>query len=64
MSLFDKLYATFENARQMFLILCIGRFHSWSGIAALWLRSINLNLSACVGFIALFGIDTSGLVRR
>jgi cobalt-zinc-cadmium resistance protein CzcA len=26
------------------------------GIAALWLRGINLNLSACVGFIALFGI--------
>ena len=26
------------------------------GIAALWLRGINLNLSAWVGFIALFGI--------
>jgi cobalt-zinc-cadmium resistance protein CzcA len=26
------------------------------GVAALWLRDINLNLSACVGFIALFGI--------
>ncbi len=26
------------------------------GVAALWLRGINLNLSACVGFIALFGI--------
>ena len=26
------------------------------GIAALWLRGLNLNLSASVGFIALFGI--------
>ena len=26
------------------------------GIAALWLRGINLNLSAAVGFIALFGV--------
>ena len=26
------------------------------GIAALWLRQLNLNLSASVGFIALFGV--------
>jgi heavy metal efflux system protein len=26
------------------------------GIAAMWLRGLNLNLSASVGFIALFGI--------
>ena len=26
------------------------------GIAALWLRGINLNLSASIGFIALFGV--------
>ena len=26
------------------------------GIAALWLRGMNLNLSASVGFIALFGV--------
>jgi cobalt-zinc-cadmium resistance protein CzcA len=26
------------------------------GIAALWLRDLNLNLSASVGFIALFGV--------
>jgi Cu/Ag efflux pump CusA len=29
---------------------------SGGGIAALWLRGINLNLSGCVGFIALFGV--------
>ena len=50
------LYATFKNAHQMFLILCIVPLALVGGIAALWLRGINLNLSACVGFIALFGI--------
>ncbi len=50
------LYATFQNARQMLLILLIVPLALVGGIAALWLRGINLNLSACVGFIALFGI--------
>ncbi len=50
------LYATFRNARQMFLILSIVPLALVGGVAALWLSSINLNLSACVGFIALFGI--------
>lgn len=50
------LYATFKNAQQMFLILLIVPLALVGGIAALWLRGIHLNLSACVGFIALFGI--------
>ena len=50
------LYATFRNTKQMFLILLIVPFALVGGIAALWLRGINLNLSACVGFIALFGV--------
>jgi len=50
------LYATFRNAKQMSLILIIVPLALVGGIAALWLRDINLNLSACVGFIALFGI--------
>ncbi len=50
------LYATFQNAKQMALILLIVPLALVGGIAALWLRGINLNLSACVGFIALFGI--------
>ena len=50
------LYATFQNAKQMSLILLIVPLALVGGIAALWLRGINLNLSACVGFIALFGI--------
>ena len=50
------LYATFQNAKQMALILIIVPLALVGGITALWLRGINLNLSACVGFIALFGI--------
>ncbi len=50
------LYATFQNTRQMALILLIVPLALVGGIAALWIRGINLNLSACVGFIALFGI--------
>lgn len=50
------LYATFRNAKQMFLILMIVPLALAGGVAALWIRGINLNLSASVGFIALFGI--------
>ena len=50
------LYATFQNAKQMSLILLIVPLALVGGIAALWIRGINLNLSASVGFIALFGI--------
>ncbi len=50
------LYATFQNTKQMLLILSIVPLALVGGVAALWLRGINLNLSACVGFIALFGI--------
>ena len=50
------LFATFQNVKQMALILMIVPLALVGGIAALWLRGINLNLSACVGFIALFGI--------
>ena len=50
------LYATFKNAKQMLLILLIVPLALVGGIAALWIRGMNLNLSASVGFIALFGI--------
>ncbi len=50
------LYATFQNAKQMALILLIVPLALVGGIAALWIRGINLNLSGCVGFIALFGV--------
>jgi heavy metal efflux system protein len=50
------LYATFHDVKQMLLILLIVPLALVGGIAALWIRGINLNLSASVGFIALFGI--------
>ncbi len=50
------LYATFQNLPQTVLILLIVPLALVGGIAALWLRGINLNLSASIGFIALFGV--------
>ena len=50
------LYATFHDIKQTLLILLIVPLALVGGIAALWIRGINLNLSASVGFIALFGI--------
>ena len=50
------LYATFRSIGQSVLILCAVPFSAIGGIAMLWLRGMNLNLSASVGFIALFGV--------
>jgi cobalt-zinc-cadmium resistance protein CzcA len=50
------LYASFRSWRQAFLILLNVPFAFVGGIAVLWLRGMNLNLSACIGFIALFGV--------
>jgi cobalt-zinc-cadmium resistance protein CzcA len=54
--IFALLFATFENLGQALLILLDVPFALIGGIAALWLRGMNLNLSASVGFIALFGV--------
>ena len=50
------LYASFGNGRQALLVMLNVPFALVGGIAALWLRELNLNLSASVGFIALFGV--------
>jgi len=50
------LYASFGNARQAVLVMLNVPFALVGGVAALWLRGLNLNLSASVGFIALFGV--------
>ena len=50
------LYFTFKSFKQAFLVVGNIPFALVGGIAALWLRGINLNLSASVGFIALFGV--------
>jgi len=54
--IFALLFATFHSIKQATLILLNVPFALVGGIAALWLRGLNLNLSASVGFIALFGV--------
>ena len=50
------LYASFRDWWLTALILTNVPFALVGGVAALWLRGLNLSLSASVGFIALFGI--------
>jgi heavy metal efflux system protein len=54
--IFSLLFVTFRNVRQAALIILNVPFALVGGIAALWIRGLNLNLSASVGFIALFGV--------
>jgi heavy metal efflux system protein len=54
--IFALLFATFHSVKQAGLILLNVPFALVGGIAALWLRGLNLNLSASIGFIALFGV--------
>lgn len=54
--IFGLLYATFHSLRQALLLILIVPFSLAGGVAALWLRGMNLNLSALVGFIALSGV--------
>lgn len=54
--IFGLLFATFGSVKQALLIFSAVPFALVGGIAALWIRGLNLNLSAMVGFIALFGV--------
>jgi cobalt-zinc-cadmium resistance protein CzcA len=54
--IFALLYITFRRVRHAGLIILNVPFALVGGVAALWLRDLNLNLSASVGFIALFGV--------
>ena len=54
--IFLLLFVTFGRLRQAGLVILNVPFALVGGIGALWLRGINLNLSAAVGFIALFGV--------
>jgi cobalt-zinc-cadmium resistance protein CzcA len=54
--IFVLLYITFHSMGQALLVIGNIPFALVGGIAALWLRGMNLNLSASVGFIALFGV--------
>src|SRR5262249_46914003 len=54
--IFVLLYLTFGAVKPALLVIGNVPFATVGGIAALWLRGMNLNLSASVGFIALFGV--------
>ena len=54
--IFVLLYIAFNSIGQAVLVIGNIPFALVGGIAALWLRGMNLNLSASVGFIALFGV--------
>ncbi|HWR52863.1 MAG TPA: CusA/CzcA family heavy metal efflux RND transporter [Bryobacteraceae bacterium] len=54
--IFALLFSTFDSVPQALLILLNVPFAMVGGIAALWARGLTLNLSASVGFIALFGV--------
>jgi cobalt-zinc-cadmium resistance protein CzcA len=55
-AIFLLLYLTFHSFKQALLVIGNIPFALDGGIAALWLRGMNLNLSALIGFIALFGV--------
>ena len=50
------LYLSFRDAWLSALVLTNVPFALVGGVAMLWIRGLNLSLSASVGFIALFGI--------
>ncbi len=54
--IFVLLYLTFASARLALLVIANLPFALVGGIAALSIRGMNLNLSASVGFSALFGV--------
>src|SRR5262249_9752418 len=54
--IFILLYLTFRSGKLALLVVGNVPFALVGGVAALWIRGMNLNLSASVGFIALFGV--------
>ncbi|MBV8841812.1 MAG: efflux RND transporter permease subunit [Bryobacterales bacterium] len=54
--IFILLYLTFGSVKLALLVVGNVPFALVGGVAALWIRGMNLNLSASVGFIALFGV--------
>ncbi len=54
--IFLLLYSMFNSLKYATLIIANLPFALVGGVAALWLRDLDLSLSASVGFIALFGV--------
>jgi cobalt-zinc-cadmium resistance protein CzcA len=55
--IFILLFSAFGSVRYAALVLATLPFALIGGVAVLWMRQINLSVSAAVGFIALFGIS-------
>ena len=55
-AIFVLFYFTFASVKQALLVVGNVPWALVGGIAALWIRGMNLDLSASVGFIALFGV--------
>lgn len=58
--IFLLLFATFGSVLDATIVLLTVPFSLVGGIAALYLRGINLSVSAAVGFISLFGVAVMG----
>ena len=56
LGIFLICYATFRSVGEALLVMLLVPFAAVGGIAALWLRDLNMNVSASIGFIAVFGI--------
>src|SRR5581483_11449296 len=54
--IFVLLYFTFASGWLALLVVGNVPFALVGGVAALWIRGMNLNLSASIGFLALFGV--------
>jgi cobalt-zinc-cadmium resistance protein CzcA len=55
-AIFVLLYVTFRSIKLACLVVGNIPFALVGGIAALWIRGMNLNLSSSIGFMALFGV--------
>lgn len=61
--IFFLLMATFSSYKDALLVMLNVPFALIGGIIALWIRGMYLNVPACIGFIALFGVAVlNGLV--
>jgi cobalt-zinc-cadmium resistance protein CzcA len=54
--IFGLLFSAFRSSGHALMVLMSVPFSLIGGIAALWLRGINLSVSAAVGFISLLGV--------
>ena len=54
--IFFLLFSAFGSVSESVLVLLIVPFATVGGIGALWWRDMNLNVSASIGFIAVFGV--------